>query len=59
RQHRTIRDARLARILFRHAAQKSLDLRQQAFELFVQPDEKPCFTIRTPELCGIALTDFL
>ena len=29
--------------------------RQPYLDLFVQPDEKSCYAIRTPELCGIAL----
>jgi hypothetical protein len=29
-------------------------LRQQACDLFVQPDEKSYFAIRTPQLCGVA-----
>ena len=45
----------LAWICFRHVAQKFLDLRQQAYKIFVQPDKKSCCAIRTPQLCGAAL----
>ena len=56
RQHRTIHGVRLACILFRQTAQKSLSIRQYARGLFVHSDEKSDYTIRTPELCGIALS---
>ena len=56
RQHRTIRGARLAWILFRQPAQKISARRQPYLNLFVHPDEKSYFAIRTPELCGIALS---
>ena len=55
RQHRTIRGVRLACILFRQSALKSAPIRQYANGLFVHPDEKSDYAIRTPELCGIAL----
>ena len=43
--------------LFRQLAQKILARRQPCLNLFVQPDEKSYCAIRTPELCGIALTE--
>ena len=55
RQYRTIHGARLAWILFRQFAQKSLGKASALPPFFVQPDEKSCYAIRTPELCGIAL----
>ena len=45
-------------ILFRQVAQKISARRQPYLDLFVQPDEKSCCAIRTPELCGIAQTFF-
>ena len=55
RQHRTNSGARLAWSLFRHIAHLFLDNRQVACGKSVQSDEKICFAIRTPELCGVAL----
>ena len=54
-QHRIIRGARLVRIYFRHLAQFFLESRKDSCEKTVQADEKTAITIRTPELCGIAL----
>ena len=55
RQHRTIRGVRLACILFRQIAQKSLERRPHSCGLFGRSDEKSDGAIRTPELCGVAL----
>ncbi len=41
--------------LFRHIAQKFLDIRQYASEISIQSDEKSVGAIRTQSLCGIAL----
>ena len=41
--------------LFRHIAQKFLDIRQYACKISVQSDEKSDCVIRTQSLCGIAL----
>ena len=41
--------------LFRHIAQKFLDIRQYACEISIQSDEKSDGAIRTQSLCGIAL----
>ena len=41
--------------LFRHLAQKFLDIRQYACGISIQSDEKSDVAIRTQSLCGIAL----
>ena len=41
--------------LFRHIAQKFLDIRQYACEISIQSDEKSVGAIRTQYLCGVAL----
>ncbi len=40
--------------LFRHIAQKFLDIRQYACEISIQSDEKSDGAIHTQSLCGIA-----
>ena len=41
--------------IFRHFAQKSLDIRQYAFDISIQSDEKSVCTSFAQALCGIAL----
>ena len=41
--------------IFRHSAQKFLDIRQYAFGISVQSDEKSDFASFAQALCGIAL----
>ena len=41
--------------LFRHIAQKFLDIRQYACEISIQSDKKSDGAIHTQSLCGIAL----
>ncbi|MEE1171214.1 MAG: hypothetical protein U0K87_02565 [Ruminococcus sp.] len=36
-------------------AQKSLGKASALPQFFVQPDEKSCYAIRTPEFCGVAI----
>jgi hypothetical protein len=40
--------------IFRHSAQKFLDIRQYACEISIQSDEKSCCVSAQQSLCGIA-----
>jgi hypothetical protein len=41
--------------IFRHLAQKFLDIRQYACEISIQSDEKSCCVSAQQSLCGVAL----
>jgi hypothetical protein len=41
--------------IFRHFAQKSLDIRKYACEISIQSDEKSCCAPAQQSLCGVAL----
>jgi hypothetical protein len=41
--------------IFRHFAQKSLDIRKYACEISIQSDEKSCCAPAQQSLCGVSL----
>jgi hypothetical protein len=41
--------------IFRHLAQKFLDIRQYACEISIQSDEKSCYVSAQQSSCGVAL----
>jgi hypothetical protein len=43
--------------IFRHIAQKSLDIQQYACGIFVQSDKKADYASDAQSLCGIALIE--